>query len=364
MPYQAKTYSHIQHIAFEAPTFEANTYGNASYTSKLKTNINLPYAQNLSTDVKNRILTVVHLVQTAQQALIKNGADAATCLKVFTIPEFFFRPAKAEASCLDRSYSENTKNAIVKNLRSMLGRPDYKDWLFVLGSIIWTVKLNKMEGLNPTLANVGDTDKGVRNTCIMMKGGSTDAPIQLFDKVHLSAINEISEAAWSGTHFNALQARPKISAFFESYNSRKNCLFKFDNLTICAEICLDHHHQLKVAQKTLVEMALLGQKEKAHIHFVIACGMPIEQESISCKQDGYLIRNDGHGGTKPFSQTVLVNFMKKDYCEDKNSLGQSLKRKDMANWIYPDSQNSINNKADRNHLTEGLTYFTPQSLPA
>ncbi len=363
MPYQAKNYTHFQQIAFEAPTFSANTYGNDAYRSKLAGKINLPYSQDLSLDVKNRILTVVHLIQTARDTLVKNGSDVSTCLKVFTIPEFYFRPPQAEATCLDRSYSESTKNAIVKNLRSMLGRPDYKDWLFVLGSIIWTVKLNQMEGLNPIAANLSDTDKGVRNTCIMMKGGSSDAPIQLFDKVHLSGINEITEAAWAGKHFNISQARPKISQFFEALSSRKNCLFKFDNLTTCADICLDHHDQLKIAQTTLIQLARLGQTEKPHIHFVIACGMPVKSQSIACKQDGYLIRNDGHGGTQPFSQQLLVNFMKKDFLEYKNNAGQSLKRSDMLNWKYPDSQNSINNQANRNHLSEGLTYFTSQALP-
>lgn len=364
MPYQAKNYTHTQQIAFESPTFSANTYGNSAYQTKLAKNINLPYPKDLPLDAKNRILTVVHLVQTARDTLIKNGSDTSTCLKIFTIPEFYFRPPQAESGCLDRSYSEDTKNTIVKNLRSMLGRPDYKDWFFVLGTVIWTAKLSEMEGLKQSAVNIGGDDKGVRNTCIMLKGGSSDAPIQLFDKVHLSSINEISEAAWAGKHFKPSQARPKISQFFESLSSRKNCLFKFDNLTVCAEICLDHHDQLKVAQKTLNELSRLGQVEKPHIHFIIACGMPIKPQSIVCKQDGYLIRNDGHGGTPLFSQQLLINFMKKDFIEYKNNSGESLKRSDMLNIAYPDSQNSINNQANRNHLSEGLTYFTSQALPA
>ena len=364
MPYQAKNYTHVQHVAFEAPTFNANTYGNDAYKKELASKINLPYPQNLSLDIKNRILTVVHLIQTARDTLVKNGSDVSTCLKVFTIPEFYFRPPKAEAGCLDRSYSEATKNSIVKNLRSMLGKANYTDWFFVLGSIIWTAKLNEMEGLNAISAGVNEDDKGVRNTCIMLKGGNIDAPIQLFDKVHLSGINEITQQAWAGKSANPLKSRPKISQLFESLNSRKNCIFKFDNLTVCADICLDHHEQLRIAQKTLGELAKLGQTEKVDIHLVIACGMPVKPQSLACRQDGYVIRNDGHGGSPQFSQQLLVNYMKTGCLEYKDNSGKSLKRSDMLNWAYPESKNSINKTANRNNLSEGLTYFTTQKLPA
>lgn len=366
MPYQAQVYTSIQHIAFETPTFAANNAGNQAYKSKLEKIASLPDTKDLSLDAQNRVMTVVRLVQTARDTLTKNGTDSSTCLKVFTVPEFYFRPQKAEANCLERSYSEQTKNAIVKNLRAKLSNPDYKHWLFILGSVIWTNKLSNLEGLNSKLVNEGD--KGVRNTCIMMKGGSEDAPIQLFDKVHLSGINEIKEAAWAGKHFKSALQRPKVSGLFESLASRQKCLFKVDNLSICAEICLDHHEQLKVGKKTLEDInkkkTASEPKETVNLQFVIACGMPIQSKSIATKSDGYLMRNDGHGGTKPFSQHVLIDYSVKDFQRFKNKEGASLKREDMLNIAYEESQNNLNNQAIRKNIKEALTYFAPQPIYA
>lgn len=366
MPYQAQVYTSIQHIAFETPTFAANNAGNQAYKAKLEKEVPLPDTKDLSLDAQNRVMTVVKLVKDARETLIKNGTDSSTCLKIFTVPEFYFRPPKAEAGCLERSYSEKTKDAIVKNLRSKLTNPDYKHWLFVLGSVIWTTKLQDIEGLNAALVN--DTDKGVRNTCIMLKGGQEDAPIQLFDKVHLSGINEIRDAAWAAKHFNPVLQRPKVSSLFESLASRQKCLFKVDNLSICAEICLDHHKQLKVGMKTLQDInkkkGFLEPQENVGLQFVIACGMPIQPESIATKPKGYVIRNDGHGGSKPFSQCVWVDYMAKGFQVFKDKDGHSLKRDDMLNMTYEGSQNNLNGQAVRNNIKEALTYFTPQPIYA
>ena len=366
MPYQAQVYTRIQHIAFETPTFAANNAGDASYKSKLSKVVPLPEPKDLSLDAQNRVLTVVNLIKTARDTLIKNGTDSSTCLKIFTVPEFYFRPPKAEAGCLDRSYSAKTKEAIVKNLTAKLANSDYKHWLFVLGSIIWTTKLEEIEGLHAS--KVSATDKGVRNTCLMMKGGDQDAPVQLFDKVHLSSINDIREAAWAGKHFNPVLQRPKVSALFESLSSRQKCIFKVDNISICAEICLDHHQQLMVGKKTLYDLnkkkGFLEPREKVGLQFVIACGMPIQPKSIATEANGYVIRNDGHGGSKPFSQCVLVDYTVKDNQSFKNKDGKSLKRDDMLNVTYEDSQNTLNNQAVRNNIKEALTYFTPQPIYA
>jgi len=366
MPYQAQVYTSIQHIAFESPTFAANSAGNQAYKAKLEKIVPLPDTKDLSLDAQNRVMTVVKLVQDARNTLINNGTDSSTCLKVFTLPEFYFRPEKAEANCLDRSYSEKTKNAIVKNLRAKLSNPDYKHWLFVLGSVIWTVKLADIEGLPASFVN--EQDKGVRNTCIMLKGGSEDAPIQLFDKVHLSGINEIRDAAWAAKNFNPLYQRPQVSWLFESLASRQKCLFKVDNLSICAEICLDHHDQLQVGKKTLVEInkkkSAFEPKEVVNLQFVIACGMTIKPNSIATKAGGYLMRNDGHGGAKPFSQHVLIDYNAQDFQLFKTKDGKSLKRDDMLNIAYEDSQNTLNNQANRNNIKEALTYFAPQPIYA
>ncbi len=365
MPYQAKNYTHIQHIAFEAPTFSANFAGNATYKTKLEKTITLPEPGGLSIDATNRILTVAYLADVARKQVEKTGTDKSTTLKIFTVPEFYFRPENNEQGALDRSYKQSNKESIVGNLRKIFQTEMYSDWLFVLGTIVWTCDLEELEGMNAFSAEVSALDKGVRNTCLMLKGGCEDAPINQLDKVHLSGIDEISNDAWYGKSI-IFKTQLKIRDFFESFASRKKCLMKVDNLTLCAEVCLDHIKDLQTAKTTLAQINanMIGENEVVDLQFVIACGMNIAPISIMTQDKGFLLRNDGHGGSAPFSQSVWVDYSNMNNYKLTNEEGKSIKRDDMMKWTYKDSVNSLNNKAKRNRISEGLTYYYPEKLPA
>jgi hypothetical protein len=93
-------------------------------------------------DMVDKAAKMIEAVKAAHATVSDTHKNEATMLKIFMAPEFFFRGANG-------GYDFNVVNglgsqkSLIDILREELDKPQYKDWLFVLGTVIVVSKSSK-----------------------------------------------------------------------------------------------------------------------------------------------------------------------------------------------------------------------------
>lgn len=288
MPYNPKNYTHFQMIAYETPTLHpAPAGGNAPAIG------DVPVEDPGNADAYTRLLRLAWVVEQAYQQVFAAG-DNANTLKVFMVPEFYFRPDDGPSN----SYDMVTGGAIVKALSSMFANDKFEHWLFVVGSIFYYV----------------DAVTRIHwNDAYIVKGGYTgiDLPTKLVTKRKISSIDGANPISSPANHF-------KLSDYLGTWATRQKNLGYIDNLLYGIEICLDHGLTYEGGKKgflrdTAKEYSVYhGTPYPVKLHFLTACGMPLEPCAVAAKVGGYVLRVDGHYCCQPgiwnvpFSQCAKV----------------------------------------------------------
>lgn len=122
-----KKYKNIQCIAFEVET----SLEEEKYVA----------LEDDTEDYMHRLKCVKTSIEHATKS--SKLDSKSTTLKIFMLPEFFFRGIKG-------GYDLETATKIVEELREMVREPKYKDWLFVFGTIVAYSKSknNRFEAYN------------------------------------------------------------------------------------------------------------------------------------------------------------------------------------------------------------------------
>lgn len=287
-----KNYTHFQYIAYQVPTVltdgmtDLPMYGIPVHPLT----VDQPRLEGNLSDVSNETQgKIQRIVASMLRAESNPKMDRSlNTLKVFTAPEFYFRPSTIQFSYSCKEYRA-IKDILRKTIRSNL---KFCDWLVIPGTIMWTFddERDSRSGTKP----LTPADKVFLNSAISIY--LHDVNIIFTKKI------EKMQASWidglpTGRHTGQRPKPPVTPSNFSTdeiwpskYNDpqKKNKhIFNAGNINIGLEICLEH------AQGLLKTLGKLGGKE-LDLQILIAGGMPIEHNSIATKLNGYILRNDGY----------------------------------------------------------------------
>ncbi len=262
--------------------------------------------KDLPHDALVRLRRLAYVVDLARQQLVQRGGfrltkDSANTLKVFLVPEFYFRPPLAAcAEFLSDTYSFRARNKILDALDVMFRHADFTDWLLACGTVMWN---DFVSDVRP-----GQTRTPIYfNTAVLVRGGPLGSlhvgdplgSLHVVEKKVPSNIDGVPQATFSdGSTANAGPANdPQLKPFFESWKNRKNQIVDVSGVSVGLEICLDHANdpRYRVLRSVVRDWkSQTGQKQRGvQLHILTAGGMPADWGSVAARAGGYLLRNDG-----------------------------------------------------------------------
>jgi hypothetical protein len=280
-------YTHFRFIAWEIPTVVKqfpkpgshqafNLSGwNPGAESQAVQRLPVPDSVDIP-DARVRLRRLAGVADAAATRLTNNfGADADT-LKIFMVPEFYFRPRMVDKTYLANTYPEAGMMQILKALNSMFVHNDFKDWLVVAGTILWNNVQKEGEPL-------------YFNTAVCFRGGQQNA-LRIIEKRLPAGLDGLPKGMAPGQD-------EKLKLLFDEWKIRKQRVFVEDGISFGLEVCLDHlnHPQCRVLKKVLNDWSNNSNEAPPGIgfHLLTAGGMSINPESVSTKVGGYILRNDG-----------------------------------------------------------------------
>lgn len=251
--------------------------------------------KNTSEDIAERVKLVAKALEAAKKGK-KTRQDDSDTLKIYMMPEFFFRGGTG-------AYSMDEVQEVVAALQDTVKDPnEWSHWMFLFGTIIGksfeTRKAGFFEGLfGPKY--VVDTTKPIEvyNYVLTQRGGfgnvagAGPAAAHAVLKEHLSGLDFIKASKSTGgiewervEHLEpAREAGTASEVQVKGYDG--NSVFSQDGLTFGVEVCLDH------AKKRLKSSQGLPAID---IQLVSSCGMSVKDESIVARTGGYLFLCDGY----------------------------------------------------------------------
>jgi hypothetical protein len=253
-------------------------------------------------DIRERVALVGSAI-TAAYSHAKTVQTAET-LKVFMLPEFFFRGKTG-------AYSMDDVQKVVLGLQTLVKDAKWKDWLFVFGTIIgqsqqtqgasfWSSMMKVLFGASTTAI---DQSKPVEvyNYSLVQKGGFgdvKDAPSKAHAvlKEHRSGIDFIKSRESTGgglvlERVQHLDPSNKTTSESQVHSYDGLSVFQLEGRTFGLEVCLDHlKGRLKTAQQAATSKSPFPAID---IQLVPSCGAYIKASAIVAKKGGYVFNSDG-----------------------------------------------------------------------
>jgi hypothetical protein len=282
-------YTHFRMIAYEVPT--------ASFDSRVpKPSVlsgwlpgkkcdevaRLPVSADVTNlDARVRLLRLAAVVDRAEKWLRTCLSDDGNTLKIFMVPEFYFRPARDPAQWhLASTYPTRDCAQILGCLRDMFKDAAFNDWLFVCGTVMWNTNDDSTQHLM------------FFNTAVVARGGK-NAEMWTIEKALPSKIDGLPLAIWNDP--NGLYRAPgydsHLKQFMEGEKNRRRRLFRSDGIRFGLEVCLDH---APVPTSMVLKQTLLKfGGHQPQLHLLTAGGMRIRPESVAARVNGFILRNDG-----------------------------------------------------------------------
>jgi hypothetical protein len=216
--------------------------------------------------------------------------DGPTILKVFVVPEFYFRPPATLGSRFAfNTYPDKLAMRIFKQLQEMFRNRTLEHWLIIAGTVLWNQNLGEK---TPTI---------YLNTAVWIKGGPVGVKDEdksgVIEKKLASGIDGVPMAFAPGEND---QTRP----IFESWDEQRRHIFAVTGTEIGLEVCLDHDDDDLL--RTLKTVRIRAANEylrfpQIGLHVLTAGGMTINEGSVAADVGGYILRNDGLAPSGPKS---------------------------------------------------------------
>ncbi|AFY55544.1 hypothetical protein Riv7116_3068 [Rivularia sp. PCC 7116] len=247
-----------------------------------------------SDDIKARVELVGKVIDGARTNSKTEQKDSET-LKIFMIPEFFFRGETG-------AYDMDDVQTVVSSLQTLVKGPEWKDWIFVFGSILGKSFQTKLAGFWASLfghKDVIDIGKSIEgyNFVLVQKGGFGDgegagpAAAKAILKEHKSTLDFIKKDKSVG---GIIWERVDHLTPFKEYGTASeeqiksydgSSIFKIDDITFGLEVCLDHDKKRLKGSKNCPPI---------DIQLVPSCGSYIKDDAIVAKKGGYIFNCDGY----------------------------------------------------------------------
>lgn len=274
MPYENKVYTHFRFISYEVPTHRPVATGPAP--AEVPRVPVPPATPDSSPDARSRLRRLAAVINAAYEAY--HGADLDdrnTTLKIFVVPEFYFRP-NVDAGV--PAYTQAQASDLMNSLLEMFQHADFTHWLFVCGTFV--------------AANTLNGPDFYQNTCIVIKGGPGDE--RRYSVIQKQNFSDIDGVPIDSTP----HALPHIKKVYEKLAVMKNYVFHNDHRRIGFEICLDHPEAVLKKALMYYDFVTDGAVKEVDLQIVIACGSYLNNNSIATKHGGYIFRCDGSPSMK------------------------------------------------------------------
>jgi hypothetical protein len=291
-------YTNFRFIAYEVPTVSVDGGNNVvsgwAPGPAPPAVARLPVPGGLDPDATSRLRRLAAVVdQAATYVAQPTFGDNAATLKVFVVPEFYFRPPSGgQPTWRWNTYPGQIGQSVLKALSKMFVDPAFTDWLFVCGTLMWNTTDDTFAA--PVF----------HNTAVVIEGGPA-APGQsttwAIEKKLASGIDGLQDCP---------AGHPKLTVYYQSWAFKKAHVLPVKGIEVGVEICLDHLDSdlTQVLKSTVVSWAANAggaPQPDLRLHILAAGGMPVKHGSVAAKVNGYLLRNDGHTGF-PGSQLLQV----------------------------------------------------------
>jgi hypothetical protein len=266
-------YTHFRAIAYEVPTATKPTGGGDVISGwdpgpECAAVLRLPVPASVTNpDARNRLRRLAGVVNFAAEELDWLGDDRNT-LKIFVVPEYYFRPPTAPTN----TYLDLDGWSIIGALDQMFVHKDFRDWLFVCGTVLW---------------NTGSDERARTlywNTAVHVRGGRLQAA---------GIVEKQVPSDQDGIPLGPGDDDSDVKKIMESWWNLRQRVFTADGLSLGLEVCYDHKIP---ALKWVVLMWPLsegGGTAEVGLHVLTAAGMTIRERSVAAKRGGYVLRNDG-----------------------------------------------------------------------
>jgi len=247
---------------------------------------------------------------------ISDAEDRKT-LKIFMAPEFFFRGPYG-------AYQDIGWNAkIMAMMRGETSKSQYEDWLFVLGTALYSSDKEVKQGTK--MVKVGNL---LENYALVQKGGSQTNEVQdlVVAKEFPSHVDFKHPGLGNLQWFDPAQTQAKVGGQMQKHFAPEGgrvdpvkdwdgtgnapvlgvntaqvsekvggTIFTKDGITFGLEVCRDH---------LIGRLAHCKEAGTVLIQLVPSCGASIEHSSIACVADGIVFNVDGDGAG---NTDVLIN---------------------------------------------------------
>lgn len=311
-------YTHFRMLAYEVPTVLLNpetheyvsawTPGEARRTVPLvpvplplpampKPAIGAPLPdarKGLPEDAYIRMLRLASVVEQTRHRLALRPPPGV--LNVFVVPEFYFRPpALGRELYHGDTYPLQSSNTIFTALHSMFKGEAFRDWLFVLGTVLW----NNDYADRASAPGAGTPRKEVHysNTAVVVTGGPQGEQFLVEKKVpsHIDGIPEIEYLP--GVPESAGPTNdPGLKPVFEQWHVRKGHVIDANGVSVGVEVCLDHHKQvLRHVVEDWKRFEFPPKLRGVQLQILTAGGMVAQADAVAARTGGYVLRNDGAG---------------------------------------------------------------------
>jgi hypothetical protein len=321
-----RDYKKIQFISYQLNTFPSSDYvnrGKRTYMvdGMLRDILTLKFDKTYladtdsAKDIENRIELVKEAIETA--AANPEISSDTNCLKLFMVPEFYFRGSTG-------AYSLDDYQEVIEKLRGLVQDDKWKHWLFVFGTVLAVFEPLAIE----TQGSRGEMNgrKAVLNTALVQKGAGGEGKSNVVVKDVMSDIDfpkqkELTfdtntgsslvltrrkkpDDLWDDDVDHLKAGKQKGWWIFKKWSDNQKAgkenqvanysglgIFEMDNITFGLEVCLDH------ALQRLRKSPPAKKQNWIQVQLIPSAGMtPMKKSVIACK-GGWVFNCDGNAQT-------------------------------------------------------------------
>jgi hypothetical protein len=230
--------------------------------------------EKLGKDAKTRVERLINVLKYAHMRITE---DDENTLKIFMVPEFYFRSGFEKGPYTFAQY-----RAIKSVLRETLADGVlFKNWLIVAGTIVWKFdqkEISKRISNNPKYKIYFNTALFIKP---LIKGVKETGTIEKFKASPIDGISLDDEnTMWASKHW------PEK---YSGERAKEKHFFNVGTLKLGLEVCMEHGGKLLRAYNRTPDTDI----KPLDLQLLIAAGMPIDLGAIAIKSKGFILRNDG-----------------------------------------------------------------------
>ncbi|MEM9686876.1 MAG: hypothetical protein AAF934_08135, partial [Bacteroidota bacterium] len=266
------------------PIFNAYTLTETPNSGNLNT-----LSLNDNIDAKNRVIRFLNVLYKATKD--GNIDSRITTLKVFTAPEFYFRPEGPIAADNGyHAYTYEVYKAIKDVLRKTITSMNLRHWLIVPGTIMWYMPSGSTSN-NKTV----NKNTYFNSTIVVWQGTYSD-------NSHKSKLEKSVASHIDGVPFHNWDRggnAPKVLNKYINDSHLDKHMFTIDGVRTGLEICLEHAEGVSYGRRKygviqyLVRGRQNNRRDLLHLQLLVSGGMFRDTSRTALLNNGLFFRNDG-----------------------------------------------------------------------